>query len=238
MDENALSKETSQQAETYPRRWTGVLVCLGLLLFLAGCGAPKLYNIDMRYEPTKTIRPAPNDGRKYSLTVTPFIDERKIADTVLIGRVIERDGAPIPILPKYVKPTDAVAAALRSLLTQAGYAVAPDKPVWDLKEASIQPAWGTLLVGGTIDELDVTCLDNLTMKRYTAKARVTLVFADVQKKRIFYKITSESSSSLDHIVFSEEKLQSQINGVLSDAMEKAVEGPEVGRRITEALRQP
>jgi CheY-like chemotaxis protein len=204
---------------------------------MTGC-APKLYNVDMRYEPTKAIQPAPNDGRKFSLTVASFIDQRKIADTLLIGRVIRGDGTPIPILPKYVKPMEAVTAALRSLLMQAGYAVAPDKPAWDLQEANIKPAWGTLLVGGAVDELDVTCLDNLTMKRYTAKARVTLTFADVQKQRIFYRITSESSSSLDHIIFSEEKLQSQINIVLSDAMEKAIEGPEAARRIREALRQP
>ena len=66
---------------------------------------------------------------------------------------------------------------------------------------------------------------------------MTLVFADVQKKRIFYRVTSESSSSLDHVIFSEEKLESQINGVLSDAMEKALEGPETGRQIREALKQ-
>ncbi len=126
-------------------------------------------------------------------------------DTLLIGRVIKSDGTSIPILPRYVKPTDAVAAALRELLFKSGYAVSPDRPAWDLKETTIRPEWGTILVGGTIDELDVTCLETFTMKRYSAKARVTLIFADVQKKRIFYRVTSESSSSLDHIFFSEEK---------------------------------
>ena len=183
------------------------------------------------------IRPALTDGRKYSLTVALFIDRRKMEDTILIGRVIQSNGTPIPILPKYVKPTDAVASALRELLFKAGYAVSPDRPAWDLSENAILPEWGTLLVGGTIDDLDVTCVETLTMKRYSAKARVTLFFADVQKKRIFYRVTSESSSSLDHIIFSEEKLESQINGVLSDAMEKAIEGRETGRQIREALTQ-
>ncbi len=191
----------------------------------------------MRYEPTKVIQPAPTDGRKYSVTVASFVDQRKMEDTLLIGRVIKSDGATIPILPQYVKPPDAVASALRELLFKSGYLVSPDRPAWDLKEASIRPEWGTILIGGTIDDLDVTCLDNLTMKRYSAKARVTLIFADVQKKRIFYRVTSESSSSLDHIIFSEEKLESQINGVLSDAMEKAIEGPETNRQIREALKQ-
>jgi hypothetical protein len=217
-------------------RPAGIAVCLFLLVSMIGC-APKLYNVDMRYEPTKVIPPAVTDGRKYSLTVASFTDKRKMEDTLLVGRVIRSDGTPIPILPKYVKPTDAVASALRGLLTQAGYAVSPDKPAWDLEEGTIRSEWGTILLGGTIDELDVTCLDTFSMKRYSAKVRVTLVFADVQKKRIFYRVSSESSSSLDHIIFSEDKLESQINGVLSDAMEKAIEGPETGRQIREALKQ-
>ena len=125
----------------------------------------------------------------------------------------------------------------RELLFKSGYTISPGRPAWDLNEAAIRPEWGTILIGGTIDDLDVTCLDNLTMKRYSAKVRVTLVFADVRNKRIFYKVTSESSSSLDHIVFSEEKLESQINGALSDAMEKAIEVQETGRQIREAFKQ-
>jgi hypothetical protein len=211
-------------------------VCLSLLLLTNGC-APTLYHINMRYEPTKVIRPAVTDGRKYTLTVASFIDKRKMEDTLLIGRVIKSGGGTIPILPQYVKPPDAIASALRELIFKSGYIVSPDRPAWDLNEETIRPEWGTILIGGTIDDLDVTCLDNLTLTRYSAKVRVTLVFADVQKKRIFYKVTSESSSSLDHIVFSEDKLESQINGVLSDAMEKAIEGPETGRQIRETLKQ-
>ena len=217
-------------------RHAGMLVCLLLLVSVMGC-APKLYNVNMRYQPTKVIPPALTDGRKYSLTVASFIDRRKMEDTILIGRVIQADGTPIPILPRYVKPTDAVASALRELMFKAGYTVSPDKPAWDLSENAIRPEWGTLLVGGTIDELDVTCVETFTMKRYSAKARVTLWFADVQKKRIFYRVTSESNSSLDHIIFSEEKLENEINGVLSSAMEKALEGPETGRQIREALKK-
>ncbi|MBA4422044.1 MAG: hypothetical protein C0390_02940 [Syntrophus sp. (in: bacteria)] len=212
-----------------------IAVFLCLLVILSGC-APKIYNVNMRYEPTKVIRPAVTDGRKYSLTVASFTDQRKMEDTLLIGRVIKSNGTPIPILPRYVKPTDAVAAALRELLSKSGYAVAPDRPTWDLNEATIRPAWGTILVGGTIDVLDVTCVETLTMKRYTAKARLTLIFADVQKKKIFYRLVSDSSSSLDHVFLSEARLESQINGVLSDAIERALEGPETGRQIREAVK--
>jgi len=214
---------------------TGILVCILLLVSTMGC-APKLYNVNMRYQPTKTIPPAVTDGRQYSLTVSSFIDRRKMEDTLLIGKVIRSDGSSIPILPKYAKATDAVASALRELLIQSGYGVSPEKILWDLEENTILPEWGTILVGGAIDELDVTCLDKIPMKQYTAKARVTLVFADVRKKRIFYRITSESSSALDHVFFSEEKLENQINGVLSEAIEKVLEGSEMDRQIREAIK--
>jgi hypothetical protein len=212
----------------------GLILCL--LWASIGC-APKLYSIHMRYQPTKTIPPALTDGRKYSLTVASFIDRRKIEDTLLIGRVLKPDGSSIPVLPKTIRAADAVAGALRELLGRAGYAVSPERPAWNLEENAILPDWGTLLVGGAIEDLEVTCLDAFPRKRYGAKARVTLIFADVQQKRIFYRITSESSSTLDHIVFSEEKLEEQINGVLSEAMEKAIEGPETARRIREALNR-
>lgn len=219
-----------------PRRATGAAVfCLCLLFLASGC-APKLYSVDMRYQPTKVVAPAPDDGRKYSLTVASFLDRRQLDDQLLLGRVIKADKSSIPILPKYVKAADAVAAALRELLFKAGYSVSPDKPAWDLREETIRPEWGTILVGGAIEELDVTCLDAIPRKRYTAKARLTFVFADVQNKRIFYRVSSESSSSLDHVLFSEERLESQINGVLSEALEKAGEAQEIGRRIREALK--
>jgi hypothetical protein len=216
-------------------RRAGISLCILLLISVMGC-APKLYNVNMRYQPTKTITPAVTDGRKYSLTVASFIDNRKMEDTLLIGRVVKPDGSFIPILPRYVKAADAVAATLREVLIESGYGVSPEKAIWDLQENTIRPGWGTILVGGTIEELDVTCLDSIPRKHYTAKTRITLVFANVQKKKIFYRVTSESSSSLEHIIFSEEKLESQINGVLSDAMEKAFEGPEMGRQIREALK--
>ena len=54
----------------------GTIVCLSLLLLANGC-APTLYHINMRYEPTKVIRPALTDGRKYTLTVASFIDKEK-----------------------------------------------------------------------------------------------------------------------------------------------------------------
>ena len=119
-------------------RHAGMLVCLLLLASAVGC-APKLYNVNMRYQPTKAIQPVVTDGREFSLTVASFLDNRKMADTLLIGRVVKSDDSVIPILPKYAKAADAVASALRELLIQSGYGVSPEKAVWDLQEGTIRP---------------------------------------------------------------------------------------------------
>jgi hypothetical protein len=220
------------------KRFKKAAVLLSLLCGLTaliGC-TPKIYNVDLRYHPTKNIAPAFADGRKFTVTVARFSDLRKIDDTLLLGRVITSGGTSTPVLPRYVKAPDAVADALRKLLVQSGFTVSPEKTVWDQQEKTILPGWGTILVGGAINELDVTCLDNIPIKKYSARARITLVFADVQKKKIFYRVSSESSSSLEHVVFSEEKLESQINGVLAEAMEKIFEGKETIRQIREAVQ--
>jgi len=213
-----------------------VLSFLAAALMLTGACTPKTYNIDLRYQPARQITPSMTDGRKYSVTVSNFIDRRKIDDTLLLGRVIS-SGASIPVLPRYTKAPDAVADALRKLLSQSGFNVSPGKTSWDQQEKSILPGWGTILIGGVIDELDVTCLNYVPIKKYTAKVKITLLFADVQKKKIFYRVSSESSSTLEHVVFSEEKLEEQLNGVLADAMGKIFEGPETARQIREALNK-
>src|SRR3989339_975097 len=204
-------------------------ILFGLTL-LSGC-APKTYNVDLRYQPTKQLVPAVTDGRKFSVTVSGSIDRRKINDTLLLGRVIRSGGSSIPVLPRYVKAPEAVAEALRKLLSQSGFSVSPEKVSWDQSEKTILPGWGTILIGGVIDELDVTCLDNLPIIKYAAKAKISLVFADVQKKKIFYRVSSESSSTLEHIIFSENKLEDEINGVLAEALEKIFEGQETSRQI-------
>jgi hypothetical protein len=207
-----------------------------LLATLSGC-VPQIYNVDLRYQPTEQVQPVITDGRKFSVTVSELIDSRKIDDPLLIGKVIRRDGTSIPILPRYHKVNDALSEALRQILLQSGFDVSSEKASWNLQEDSILPNWGTILIGGTIDELDITCLDNIPVKNYAARVKISLLFADVQKKKIFYQVSTESSSSLEHVVFSEDKLESQINGALFDAMQKILEGSETIRQIHEALKQ-
>lgn len=225
-----------------PRKRCGLArTGLGLLLLLAfspAACAPDLYSIDMKYKPSAAVSSrTQGETGKVHVTVATFEDARKNPDKMIIGRVIKTDGGKIPVLPKFVKPDDAVTAGIREYLKKAGYAVSGEKPSWDLKADSLRKEWGNIVIGGSIEDLDVSCEDLMPQKKYRAKARLTVYFADTNKKWIFYKTTTESSSSLDHVLFSEQRLEEQINGVLSNAVEKVFEAGEAERKITAVLRE-
>lgn len=215
--------------------WLGSGALLLLAINLIAC-APSLYSINMKYEPTAGLRPADGAKGKFLVTVATFEDSRKIPDKMKIGQVTKVDGGKIPVFPKYVKPKEAVTAGMKEYLGKAGFTISGEKPAWDLKADSLRKEWGDLVIGGTIEDLNVSCEDLMPSKKYRAKAKLTVYFADVKKKWIFYKTTAESSSSLDHVLFSEQRLENQMNGVLSDVIEKIFEGGEAERKITATLQ--
>lgn len=201
-----------------------------VVALLAGC-TPLLYSVDMKYVPTGTFSKTPGVAKPIVVTVATFQDSRTIEDRMLIGRVIKAGGKQLPVLPKYVKPSNAVTAPVKEFFRLAGYRVATESPAWDLQESSINKGWGPILVGGSIDELDITCQNSLAITKYTAKVKLTIYFADTLKGKIFHKVTTDSRVSLDHVLFSEERMEQQINAALSDAIEKMFEGRDVANII-------
>lgn len=206
------------------------IVAVFVYAMIWGC-VPALYSVDMKYVPTKSIDEMKGSGKKIKITVAAFEDIRTISDTTLVGRVIKSDRQIIPVLPKYVKPPVAVASAVKDILLKAGYQVVPDIPRWDLKEESIRNEWAPILVGGSIDELEVICEDKVTIKKYRAQAKITVFLANTETRKVFYKVSARSSVSLEHILFSEERLEEQINTALSDAIDKIFEGNEIAAKI-------
>ncbi len=212
----------------------GLSLVLPLIVGLSAC-ATSLYTINLKYEPTQAIRPSA-DLEKVKVTVATFEDLRKRPDLLAVGEVVKTDGGKIPVFPKYIRAPEAVSSGFREYLRKAGYSVTDRKPAWDLKNGSIREGEGDILIGGSIDELWVSCVDERPKKKYRASVKLNVLFADVRKKWVFYKTTTQSSASLDHVFFSEDRLQEQLNGVLDDAIEKVFEGGEAQRRIKEALK--
>lgn len=196
------------------------------MILLVGC-APTLYSVDMKYVPTRTFPKAQGVTQPIALTVAAFQDVRKVEDNMMIGRVIKPNGEQIRVLPRFIKPSQAVTEPIKQFLRQAGYRVADESPAWDLKEGSINKGWGPVIVGGSIDDLEVVCQNSVTITKYQAKAKLTIYFADTVTGKIFRTLTTDSSTSLEHVLFSEERMEQQINTALAGAIEKLFDGRDI-----------
>jgi hypothetical protein len=218
------------------------MIMLGLMIFgagITGCENAKLYSIDMRYDAFDALIPpylkADDKIRDTIITLTEFTDTRKVDDRMVIGRVVEKDGMKVLVLPKYTKPTRAVAAGIKEYLVKAGYKVDGKIEQWDLKEDTMPKVNSKIIIGGNIEDLDFTCRRGFPTDTYKTNIKLSIIFADTVKKQIFYKSTVESNSQLEHIFFSEERMADQVNIALSVAVEKAFEDRIVAQKIKEAI---
>jgi len=116
--------------------------------------------------------------------VAEFTDARKTDDPLVIGHVIEKNGTKVLVLPKYIRPTDAVARGVRAYLRKAGYNVSGVGEKWDLQEQSISKAAnGKILIGGAIEEMEINCRRALPANTYTTRIKLTVYLADSVNKK-------------------------------------------------------
>ncbi|HUH66660.1 MAG TPA: hypothetical protein VLZ07_09505 [Syntrophales bacterium] len=206
-----------------------------LLILLCGC-APALYHVDLKYEPSGTSIQPEKELQDFLVTVATFNDVRKVDDSLYMGKVKTLEGGTVPIAPRRNKVPQEVTATIRDYLLKAGYKLTKDIYSWDLREETIKRDWGRILVGGNIDDLEIVCEESFPVKTYKAKVRLTFVLADVPEKKVFYRASVESSNSLKDVSFSPELLAKEINGVLSDAMERMFNDPKMRKTIEEKAK--
>jgi hypothetical protein len=206
-----------------------------ILLILQAC-TPALYHVNLKYEPTGTSRKMAKIGHDSPITVAMFNDIRLIDNKRQLGSVITIGGSVIPILPEDMKVSDAITMNIREYFFLSGYRVSNDVPIWDLKKETINKGWGEILVGGNIDELQIVCDDSFPVKTYRTKVTLTFVFADVTKKKIFYRSSIDGSASLEDVSFSEDILNKQINAALSDALEKILNDSVMRKKFEDASK--
>jgi hypothetical protein len=207
-----------------------------IILCLLSCAGPSFYTINLRYMPQNRVLRAGSNLQKFTITVAAFKDVRTVKNNLVIGERVTGKTEDIMALSGGGEPSTAVAAIIRELLVNAGYTVNPDIPSWDLDECSIDQPWGSLLIGGLIEELSVVCRTDLPTITCNANVKLRVRFADVQKHRILSTLTLSSSSSLQHVSFSEKQMQQQINSALSAAIEKLIENNNLDNRLLEAAR--
>ena len=206
------------------RRFVWILPAVVLLL-ISSCATPAVYNVDIRYIPTEAETkkmPIPHKTAVPPITVALFQDIRDIEDPIVVGTVLPdaETEKPRPVLPKYTHPPQAIVKAIGDFLTRREYTVAVSHPDWNLTENAIDESWGTVLLGGTIDELFISCDRSGIINKYRTRVGVTIVLADIKTQRILYRASVTSNPSKDDIRFSELMMEKEINRALSSAVEK------------------
>lgn len=212
------------------------VILLNAILLCAAC-APPLYSVNIHYDPSSTALEPRNIEKKYPVTIATFNDVRPGGDDLLIGKVITSSGNNTPIIPKNLRPSQAVAASLRDYMRKAGYTITNTIPSWNLQENAIKKEWGSILIGGNIDKMEITCHDSVAFTKYLAEVKLTLYFSHVQTGKIFYIVSATGTSSLEHVRFSEKLLEAQINGALSSAIEDIFRSKSIQSKIEETLRK-
>jgi hypothetical protein len=202
-----------------------------------GCAGSSLYSINMYYDAEQATIPAyfKSDISGTVISMSEFTDTRQMDDRLVIGRVVEKDGANKLVMPKNVKATKAIFNGIKEYLRKAGYKVADKIEQWDLKEETIPKGDSKVLIGGSIDELEISCRRGFPSNTYTTNIKLTIVFADMAKGKILYQNKVESSYTKEHALFSEENLEEQAGIALGDAIEKIFEDKAVAQKIKEAI---
>ena len=217
-------------------KWGMLISILGFL----GCAGPNLYSVNMYYDAEQASIPAYLKADKASIaiiSVAEFIDTRRIDDRLVIGHVMEKDGMKNLVLPKNIKVTKAISKGIKEYLRTAGYKVSDKILQWDLKEETIPKEDFKIIIGGNIDELEISCRRGFPTNTCTTNMKLTIVFADMAKGKILYQSKVESSYTKEYFWFSEENLGEQAGIALGDAIEKLFEDKVVAQKLKEALAQ-
>ena len=94
---------------------------------------------------------------------------------------------------------------------------------------------GKLLIGGTIEEMEVTCWRGVFTHAYKTNVKLTIVFANPANGTILYRGRVESSSSKDDVSFSEGQIGQRLSAALGDALEKIFKDKDMAQKIKEVL---
>jgi hypothetical protein len=209
-----------------------------LVFIFTGCVGPGLYSVNIYYDAEKAAIPAYLKADKTSvaiISVAEFTDTRQMDDRLVIGRVTESDGTKVLLLPKNVKATKAVANGIKEYLRKAGYKVPNKIEQWNLKEQNMPQGVANILIGGNIEELEISCLKGFPTNSCKTNIKLNFVFADVTKGKILYEGKVESNYSKEYALFSEEVLGEQAGIALGDAIEKLFTEKMVAQKLKEAI---
>ena len=215
------------------KQW--LLLCCALMLASAmlSCASSGYYRLNVQYVPQKQSAAADSNLQQYMITVAQFNDARTSTDASALGKRVQSDGSELKAISQQRSPSEVVASAVKDAFFKNGFTVYGGMPDWDANDRTLQTSWGSLVVGGYIDELAVVCTTGFLSATYETKVKLRVVFADVQHKKTLYTRTLESDASYKHFYFRQERMEQELNTALSIAIEKMFEDNKVEEVIDE-----
>jgi hypothetical protein len=169
-------------------KW-GLLI--SIFSFLGCAGPTSLYSVNMYYDADQAAIPAYLKADKASnaiISIAEFTDTRRMDDRLVIGHVVEKDGMKNLVFPKNVKATKAISKGIKEYLRKAGYKVSDKIVQWDLKEETMPKEDFKILIGGNIDELEISCRRGFPTNTCTTNMKLTYYFSGYgQRENIVQK---------------------------------------------------
>jgi hypothetical protein len=222
-------------------KFFAVLIFITSGMCISVPAATRLYSINIQYRAEKAVIPeylkAVEKTRGAIISIAEFTDRRQLDDKRITGRVRERDDTYVPVFAKDLIPARAVANGIKEYLKKAGYKVSNNIVQWDMKQETMPKRNGKVIIGGSIEALEVTCWRGIFSHSYKTNLKLTIVFADSAKGKILYKRKVANTSSRDDVSFSEAELGGQLSTALGDAINNAFEDKTVAQKIKEAITQ-
>lgn len=215
------------------RIWVFFVVTLLAGILFSCAPGPEIYHVRLRYDPVGAGTSQEIKGEKL-IAVTLFRDVRPVDDQVKMGWVLHPKGKKLWVMPEEKFPEVAVTEAVKEYLRNRGFRAEARSSHWDLKDETIATGWGDFIIGGAIEELEVTCDDSdrfNPVKKYQARVRIKFVLADGKQKRVIYRTEAEATTSLKDVSFSREKLEKQLNAALFEVLNKGLGGKEMSRLL-------
>ncbi len=187
-----------------------VIVFLFLVSSLVSCAGTLNYPITLLYQP---LEPYQKTGGA-PVTVALLSDKRQVTDKRIIGKT--EDGT--PFISLVGDPAEAISKGFALYLESRGYKVSRTNETWDGDLRSLNPDWGAIVIGGTLDAIALNVTGNLIKTEYIYSIKFTVCIADTKTKALLHKEKIEVSSSYVTVPFSREKAEELINKALSDAV--------------------
>jgi hypothetical protein len=198
-------------------------IVMGAAVFTFACAPITHYPIHLRYVPEEEVPQASAERTENVITVAAFADNRDVADRATLGQWVDNDDKVIPFVSSKGDPATNVARAFETYLCKKGYTVRGEPGEWDLRPETIRPAWGDLVVGGSIEELSVNAWAEGIKVTYDCKLKLIVGVGDVKEQKSIYENTVELSFSYERVTFSRSFAERKTNKMLAKAVEQALE---------------